>query len=417
MKYLLPLISTVLLFAACSKSENDEPLDPMAQRTVMVYMSGDNDLSAYAQDDINEMKAAANQIPNRNNLLVFVDRKSGKEKPFIAKITNNQNQPVDTLYKFTSDFYASDPEQFTAVLQRMTTLAPAHEYALVLWGHACGWAVSTDTIAQTRSASRVPRRAYGLDDYKWMNITQMAKALKSLPKMKYIFADCCNMMCAEVAYELRDATEYLIGSPAEIPGNGAPYDKVMPHLFKSDANMYKGIIDAYFDYYLQAFKSSYLNGYSVPLSVVDTRYIMDLCAKTRDAIDQTTGGYPQCPDSPDFSGIAFYWGYDAPLMYDMRAVINRLAPADVFKQWESSFQQAVPYYRMSMKWMTIYDGSSGSYNLVAAFDTFDDKLPYGCVSMYLPKEGKGYTYGDFQYNKYANNFEWNNVMNWSRYGW
>ena len=52
-----------------------------------------------------------------------------------------------------------------------------------------------------------------------MNITQMARAMKGLPKLDYIFADCCNMMCAEVAYELKDATRYLIGSPAEISRN------------------------------------------------------------------------------------------------------------------------------------------------------------------------------------------------------
>ena len=59
MKYLLSFVSTLLLFTACSKSESNEPEDPMGQRTVMVYMSGDNDLSSYAQMDINEMIAGA----------------------------------------------------------------------------------------------------------------------------------------------------------------------------------------------------------------------------------------------------------------------------------------------------------------------------------------------------------------------
>ena len=386
----------------------------MGQRTVMVYMSGDNDLSSWAQMDIEEMIAGASNIPQRGNLVVFVDRQRTGERPFIAKVTQNQQQPLDTLYKFNSDFYASDPEQFSAILQRMTLLCPAHEYGLVLWGHASGWAVTTDTIKSNR--------AYGKDNSKWMNITQMAVALKSLPKMKFIFADCCNMMCAEVGYELRNATDYLIGSPAEIPGEGAPYDKVMPSLFKNGSDMYRGIVDAYYDYYANFYHQSSpitvanvgdepLDGYSVPLSVIDTKHIGDLAVKTSAVLEQTVGGYPQCPKYPDLSGIAFTFNWDVPMMYDMRAIIERLVPDDVFKQWDSAFQQAVPYYRMSMRWMTI------DYNIFKAFNTFDPNLAYGCVTMFLPMDGYGYTSGDLVYNKRSVNFSWTHIMNWSRFGW
>lgn len=405
MKYLLTLVSTLLLFTACSKSESNEPEDPMGQRTVMVYMSGDNDLSSYAQMDINEMIAGASNIPSRNNLVLFVDRQKTGERPFIAKVTANQQQPLDTLYKYSSDFYACDPEKFSAVLQRMTTLCPAREYGLVLWGHASGWVVPTDTIAQTS------KRAYGKDGSKWMNITQMAVALKSLPKMKFIFADCCNMMCAEVGYELRNATEYLIGSPCEIPGNGAPYDQVLPHLFKDGTALYKGIIDAYYEGYNSTAT------FGIPLSVIDTKYISNLAVATAEILEQTKGGYPQKPDAPDLSGIAFTFGYDVKMMYDMRAVIERLVPTDAFKQWDSVFQQAVPYYRMSMRWMTNFDGRSGTYDLLSAFDTFDPTLSYGCVTMFLPHTGYGYEKGDLVYNERSKNFSWTHIMNWSRFGW
>ena len=403
MKYLLTLVSTLLLFTACSKSESNEPEDPMGQRTVMVYMSGDNDLSSYAQMDINEMIAGASNIPSRNNLVLFVDRQKTGERPFIAKVTANQQQPLDTLYKFSSDFYACDPEQFSAVLQRMTTLCPAREYGLVLWGHASGWVVPTDTIKSNR--------AYGKDGNKWMNITQMAVALKSLPKMKFIFADCCNMMCAEVGYELRNATEYLIGSPAEIPGNGAPYETVVPNFFKSGTALYKGIIDAYYEGHNSTAT------FGVPMSVIDTKYVSDLAVATAGILEQAKGGYPQKPDAPDLSGIAFTFGYDVKMMYDMRAVIERLVPTDAFKQWDSVFQQAVPYYRMSMRWMTIYDGRSGTYDLLSAFDTFDPTLSYGCVTMFLPHTGYGYEKGDLLYNERSKNFSWTHIMNWSRFGW
>lgn len=406
---------------ACKKDE-EKNTPTIAERTVMVYMSGDNSLSSVVAEDVNEMKQGASGIPQNCNLVVFMDRDIRSEKPFIAKITREAK--LDTLYKFTTEFYASDPDKFSEVLTQITTLCPAKEYGLVLWGHASGWVVTSDTIAQ--------KRAYGQDTGKWMNITQMARALEGLkdqnvlPKLSFIFADCCNMMCVENGYELRDVTDYMIGSPAEIPGFGAPYQLVLPYLFKNGSELYKGIIDTYYDYYAdydnltygEKSRWSYMEGgYSVPLSVIDTKHIGDLADWTHDMLEQATGGYPQYPESPDLTGIAFYWYADVPMMYDMRAVMERLLPETEFKAWNAIYKQAVPYSRMSMKWMTIWDMYSIGGRLDRSFDTFDANLEYGCVSMFIPRQGQYYSYGNMPYDKTSINFGWNRVMDWKRFGW
>ena len=63
-----------------------------------------------------------------------------------------------------------------------------------------------------------------------MNPTQ-ASVLKNIPHLKFIMTDCCNMMCLENLYELRQTCDYFIGSPAEIPDNGAPYDQIVSDMF------------------------------------------------------------------------------------------------------------------------------------------------------------------------------------------
>ena len=415
MKQILFFMCCAVLITACKKDE-EKKIPTNAQRTVMVYMSGDNSLSPVVSEDIQEMLQGASGIPLNCNLVVFIDRSISSEKPFIARITKEAK--LDTLYKYNDDFYASDPEKLSEVLKQITQLCPAKEYGLVLWGHASGWVVESDTIAQ--------KRAYGIDNNKWMNITQMAKALKGLkdqnvlPKLSFIFADCCNMLCAENGYELRDVTDYLIGSPAEIPGYGAPYQLVVPHLFNSGSALYKGIIDTYYDYYADyshlnySEKSSWPymeDGYSVPLAVIDTKYIGELAYRTHDMLERATGGYPQYPNSPDLTSIAFYWYGDVPMMYDMRAVMERLLSEADFKLWEETYQLAVPYYRMSMKWMTIWG------SLARTFDTFDSNLKYGCISMFIPQQNSYYSYGNMAYNKTSINFGWNQVMDWKRFGW
>ena len=420
MKYLVTLISIMLLMVSCSKDDN-QPVTEKAKRTVFVYMAGENDLSNFTSDDFQEMISGVGSIPANCRMLVFADKADSKTKPFIAQITSNKQQPLDTLYKYPNDPYTSDADNFREVMERMMTLSPSDEYALILWGHGSGWVVENDTIPGPS------RRAYGVDNGtntnsdngKWMNITQMARTLEGLTPFKFIFADCCNMACAEVGYELRNATEYLIGSPAEIPGWGAPYDKIMPSLFKNGSDMYRGIIDAYYDYYADYYQknspivsgvgSEDLDGFSVPLSVIDSRYIAQLAEATRDVL---TTFAPQYPNAPDLKGIPNYWQYDDPVMYDMKAYIQHYASANDYTSWKQAFDLAVPYSRMSFKWMT------GYYELYyTGFSQFDQTADCGCVSMFIPQNHTSYSSGKYAYNKKSNNFGWNRIINWSRFGW
>ena len=103
MKHLLTIISLFILFAACSKDDDsyEAPPEP-AQRTVIVYMSGENNLSSYLQNDLNEMKSGRQQVAANENLVVFVDRASTTEMPYIAKITaeGNMEKLYDNCVKF-----------------------------------------------------------------------------------------------------------------------------------------------------------------------------------------------------------------------------------------------------------------------------------------------------------------------------
>ncbi|MBQ4386470.1 MAG: hypothetical protein II822_02505 [Prevotella sp.] len=426
MKYLLTLISTLLLFASCSKEE--EKNSSIAQRTVVVYMSGENNLTSIAQDDIDEMIAGANSLADGQQLVIFVDRASTTEKPFLARLDKNATATkIDTLYRFQVDFYASSADEFYNVLKKATTLCPAKEYGLVLWGHASGWVIEQDSIP-----TNVGRRAYGVDNGsnsssvsgKWMNIPSMRMALEALGiKWQFIFADCCNMMCAEVGYELRNVTQYLIGSSAEIPGWGAPYDSVVPELFRSGSALYKGIIDKYYDYYLDYFSThptisvsgvgtEELGGYSVPLAVIETKNMEALAQSTKDIVTYIANENPtEYPEALNLNHLPYYLNIDAPMMYDMKAFVKHFASISAYSTWLDSYQKAVPYARSSAKWMTIFP------NLYPAFAAFDQNADWGCVSMFVPQNQPAYVGGNYKYNQNATHFLWSYIIDWSRFGW
>ena len=169
----------------------------------------------------------------------------------------------------------------------------------------------------------------------------------------------------------------------------------------------------YYDYYQQEYNTSGsysdLKGCSVPLSVIDTKYVEQLAVQTRDILSTFA---PEYPASVDVNAIPYYINIDSPLMYDMMGLVKKNAPSADYEVWERAYRQAVPYWRMSMKWMTSYS------NLESAFKRFDqDAASYGCVSMFVPMEGGSYTYGSYKYNTTSKNFAWTRVMEWNRFGW
>ena len=426
MKYLLTLVCTLFLFASCSKDGGDGPLPPdKTERTVLIYMAGENNLTVYngyryLYYDLQEIIEGSKQLKDNQRLFVFVDSLNTNSQqasnPFIMEVHGGKTY---IRKQFTSDFYSCDPKKFREVIDWVIGNGEADSYGMVLWGHANGWVVSNDSIEE--NAQSRGTRTYGQDNgtdtggsLKIMNITQMARAMKGLPKMDFIFADCCNMMCAEVGYVLRDATEYLIGSPAEIPSEGAPYDIMVPLFFKSGSDSYRNLMETYYNYFLEENSHIYTNPFSVPMSVIHTRYIGELVEATREILGRFTSPIPAYPEYLNLSAsdIAFYMYFDAPLMYDMYALIKANTSEEDFLKWQEIYKKAVPYYHMSMKWDTIYDSQ------YYAFSHFNpDASLYGCVSMFVPMNTGTYNNGAYHYNKTFKNYEWNRKLNWERFGW
>ena len=88
----------------------------------------------------------------------------------------------------------------------------ADSYGLVYWSHGDGWlpyplGTGTRWVGQDK----------GNGDNR-MNISEFVEILRTAPRFDFILFDACLMLSVEVAYELRDYTDYCIGSPTEIPG-------------------------------------------------------------------------------------------------------------------------------------------------------------------------------------------------------
>ena len=70
------------------------------------------------------------------------------------------------------------------------------------------------------------------------------------------------MQAVEVAYELRDCADYIIGSPSEIPGTGAPQSVLISSFFKKE-NFAIEIAKKYYEAYAQNYNEKLVVGTNI----------------------------------------------------------------------------------------------------------------------------------------------------------
>ncbi|MGM9778095.1 MAG: clostripain-related cysteine peptidase [Prevotella sp.] len=378
MKYLLTAFCAFVLFSC---SDEDHPVGvPERNSTVIIYISGENSLSSFAPSDLSEMAEASKKIASKNHLVVFYDNASSTEMPYIAELKNGE-VVKDKVYD--EDFYASDPERMREILTYIMQRWPADDYGIDLWGHASGWLITGDTIA---SAAKSASRAYGIDNGQnttsdrgmWINIPTLAKVFSQLPhKFLFLMGDCCFFQCVESAYELKDCVSYIIGSPAEVPGDGAAYGEVIPLMFNEKEDFYKDIIDTWEEFTV----SSNYDRLGVPLSCIYTGNAERFAAATARLM-------PQLLKYDNFADKRLvYYGrpYDdkaqrEKIFYDPLNLVMEYAadadPADL-AEWKTALGYFVPYKAMATEWLQ---------NTGVDFSTFDvNEQTYSGVSMFVPQ--------------------------------
>jgi len=177
-----------------------------ATRTIIVYMVADNNLFDHAPVSLLQMEQGFSE--NGVNLIVFIDQLN--ENPRLLEIHPGKEK----LVKSYPELNSADTAVFKKILQEALDLYPAQEYGLILWSHGASWLPAGATL-----------RSFGNDYGKQMNIPDLAESLPV--KFKFILFDACLMGAVEVAYELKDRTDYIIASPTETVYDGFPYDEIL----------------------------------------------------------------------------------------------------------------------------------------------------------------------------------------------
>ena len=121
MKNLLIAICLLAGLTSCHHDDDDEPVDNRDRRTVLVYIAAENNLSIYANSDLDEMKEGSKKLADDQNLIVYVDEAGSLTTPYIARVKGGEL--VDTVYM--KEKLAADPTTLQYIIQYTREKYPA----------------------------------------------------------------------------------------------------------------------------------------------------------------------------------------------------------------------------------------------------------------------------------------------------
>ncbi|MCL2739045.1 MAG: clostripain-related cysteine peptidase [Bacteroidales bacterium] len=206
-------------------------------------MAADSDLSAVSYSNIEMLKQGF--LPKNGNIIIYHD--PADAPPRLFRLVKRGTEVVEELIEQYAEENSATPEVLTRCLLRMRELYPAEDYALILWSHATGWVPSGTRVVFRASASFLDMdhpqvKTFGRDGRQEMELDQLVSAISAFPyRLSFVLFDACLMGGIEVAYALRNLTDWIIASPAEVIAEGFPYDQIMQPMFLPKPDLEKGL--------------------------------------------------------------------------------------------------------------------------------------------------------------------------------
>lgn len=332
----------------------DVPEEVKNQRTVLIYFAADNSLARYADVDLEEIKVGmASLQPEGVHLLAYIDLGDGNARlvEYVVKDGTTTEEVIREYGERNSVGLEETREVFAEVFDNPAYVAES--YALVYWSHADGW------IPYPVPSSRWMGQDRG-DGDKRMNLSDFLSALEGMPHFDFIMFDACFMQSIEVAYALRDYTDYYIASPTETPGTGAPYDRILSAMLTDGAAV--ELAEAYFETYETNYDGTSPTGdrtedwtAGAAICVLSTAELEQLASLTNRLLPEETinvedlhtvcANYDQRPVSS-----SFYVGY-----YDWDDMMQTLLDEADYSEWKMLFEEVVNYWATTSTVFLTYD--------------------------------------------------------------
>lgn len=274
LKHFFLLLFAIIVLASCGG--NDDPVNPVkpfvptkTKNTLFVFMpytannNGGNSLYFSLKVNLEDMERAIEQEKGLGNSQLIVFISENIKTSHLIYIGYNKNKGKcqrDTLKTYT-DYDYTIPDGITSLLTTIKQMAPADNYSMIIGCHGEGW-IPKPKSTQTRyfGGTAIP-----------IDISDFNEGIKNAGmKMNFILFDDCYMSGMEVAYQLRESSNYLIASTSEMMGYGMPYHLILKYMLADTPN-YKAICDDFTNFY-RTYKSGIQSMPYGTIAVTDLNY-------------------------------------------------------------------------------------------------------------------------------------------------
>ncbi len=354
---LLIIVCTMISVVGCSEAED---LDTINKQTVFVYMpwtGSSSNLYKYFTANLDSIYKGISKKGGlgTSRLVVFLSESASRSSLFEVTYDGSKIQKK-TLKDYSGHDYTTE-EGFTQLLNDVKGYAYGLNYAMIVGSHGVGWTFKDDwTNYPYRAKSfdgptgdiRIPYADYlhgemtdahtrffgSLSDRSEfsMDVLAFANAIKNAGmKMQYIYFDDCYMANVEVAYELREVTNYLVASTCEMLAAGTPFATSWAYMASATPN-YSSMVNAFVSSY-----SSSEYPYAT-MSAIDCRNMDQLALMMKDI----NSNYKF--DESKLDEIQKLDGFEQTIFFDMGSYLELLCPnTNSFKQVMSVLEKTVPY--------------------------------------------------------------------------
>ncbi len=353
MKRMILLLCALLCLTACDR---DERLAKDRQM-LLVYFAGNNSLAAEGASDYNSIKQ--NWLPTTRGsekvMLVFHHFKD--ETPVLVRLSKDRrgNTVEDIIKEYPFNTHSADARTLETVLADAEAAWPSAHHGIVLWSHGSGFlppgyyinpqerakgdpvSEEADPYAFLVKAGGDGLKSFAQDEEQniEMDLIDLRKALSRF-HYDFIAFDCCLMANVELAYELRNTSDYLIFSPTEIMSDGFPYDVMVQTIFSQqpEAAM-RSIAQSYMAHY-RSFSGVYA---SATISVVRTAGMQALA----NACQTVFRNHQDQIFMLDRSHVQPYFRYNKHWFYDIDDFVQQVADDSEYQAFNRALNQAVIY--------------------------------------------------------------------------
>jgi len=330
-------------FGGLPKDENEEePVKPkpkQRQWTLMLYMAGDNgkefptawgpeqimaEMTSAGYKDLDELRAAG--ASEQVAVLAQFDTVSENDVSYRFQIKGPGEEPEMLRIDETN---CGDPATLRDFIIWGMKRCPAEHYLLVLWNHGGGWK-EDDLWAAYRDMPRTPDRSRAMsrakvrkavfrttagevlsiedEETRWICADDSSKDFLDNAELKRALAeaaeamgqrlsivgmDACLMSMLEVAYQLRDQADVMVGSQEIEPMAGWPYTSILSALTASPQMTPQELSELIVREYVRSYRPTTRRVPEVTQSAIDLRQMEPLADKVRGFVDAVLAGFAE----------------------------------------------------------------------------------------------------------------------------